>query len=146
MTCVVTSALLWIVFPSPAFLGLAVGLVVIANIGFEFGVVFNNANADLTPQSRLGRLSGWAWGLGYAGGLAALLLALLVLSEPGAASFGLDRQTAEEVRIIGPLVAIWLLVFSTPLFLFGRVRPSPCGGAKRLGRYEADFRGSAEAP
>jgi len=117
--CAVSSALLWFVFPSPAFVGFTVVCVVIANIGFEFGVVFNNAMLpDLTPPSRLGRLSGWAWGLGYAGGLTALTLALLVLNQPGTAPLGLDRQAAEDVRIIGPLVGIWLLVFSTPLFLF----------------------------
>ena len=135
--CAVASALLWFVFPSPAFLGFAVVCVVIANVGFEFGVVFNNAMLpDLTPPSRLGRLSGWAWGLGYAGGLTALTLALLVLSRPGAAPLGLDRQAAEDVRIIGPLVGIWLLVFSMPLFLFtwDRSRTSvPLAAAVRSG-------------
>ncbi len=32
----------------------------------------------------LGRISGWGWGLGYAGGLACLVVALVALIQPGA--------------------------------------------------------------
>jgi UMF1 family MFS transporter len=79
---------------------------------------------DIVPEERLGRLSGWAWGLGYAGGLAALLLALVVFIWPETPPFGLDKQAAEHVRISGPLVAAWLAFFSVPLFLFTPDRPA----------------------
>jgi UMF1 family MFS transporter len=123
--CVFGSGLLWFAEPSPAFVGFSLGCVVIANIGFEFGIVFNNAMlSDIVPEERLGRLSGWAWGLGYAGGLAALLLALVVFIWPETPPFGLDKQAAEHVRVAGPLVAVWLAVFCVPLFLFTPDRPS----------------------
>ena len=122
--CVTGSALLWFAEPSPAWIGFSLGCVVFASIGFEFGIVFNNAMLpDIVPEERLGRLSGWAWGLGYAGGLAALLLALAVFIWPETPPFGLDKDAAEHVRITGPLVALWLAVFSVPLFLFTPDRP-----------------------
>jgi UMF1 family MFS transporter len=123
--CVLGSGLLWFAEPSPAWVGFSIGCVVLANIGFEFGIVFNNAMLpDIVPEERLGRLSGWAWGLGYAGGLAALLLALVVFIWPETPPFGLDKQAAEHVRISGPLVAAWLAFFSVPLFLFTPDRPA----------------------
>ena len=117
--CAVGSALLWFAEPSPAWIAFSLAAVAIANIGFEFGIVFNNAMLpDIVPEARLGRWSGWAWGLGYAGGLAALLLALVVFIWPEPPPFGLDAELAEHVRVIGPLVAAWLVLFSLPLFLF----------------------------
>ncbi len=122
--CAFGSALLWFAAPSPAFIPFSLVCVIIANVGFEFGVVFNNAMLpDIVPEERLGRLSGWAWGLGYAGGLAALLVALVVFIWPDPPLFGLDAATAEHVRIVGPLVAVWLVLFSVPLFLFTPDRP-----------------------
>jgi MFS-type transporter involved in bile tolerance (Atg22 family) len=64
--------------------------------------------------------------LGYAGGLVALVVALIVFIWPEQPPFGLDRSSAEHVRIMGPLVALWLPIFSLPLFLFTPDR-SPTG-------------------
>ena len=38
--------------------------------------------------------------------------------------FGLDKDNAEHVRAVGPLVAIWFVVFVWPLFLYTPDRPS----------------------
>ncbi len=123
--CAVCSALLWFATPTSAAIGFSIACVVVANIGFEFGIVFNNAMLpDIVSEERLGRLSGWAWGFGYAGGLAALSVALFVFIWPKPPLFGLDAATAEPVRMTGPLVASWLLLFSIPLFLFTPDRPS----------------------
>ena len=124
LLCIIGTGLLWFAEPSLAWIGFSLVCVAIANIGFEFGVVFNNAMLpDIVPEERLGRLSGWAWGLGYGGGLAALLVALVFFIWPETVPFGLDKDAAEHVRILGPLVAVWLAVFSIPLFLFTPDRP-----------------------
>lgn len=137
LICVFGSTLLWFAEPSPAWLGFSLACVVIANIGFEFGVVFNNAMLpDIVPEESLGRLSGWAWALGYAGGLAALGMTLVIFIGPEHPPFGLNRDSAEHIRIVGPLVALWLAVFSLPLFFFTPDRPSSgqgVVGAVRLG-------------
>ena len=115
---------MWFAAPSAASAPFALACVVIANLGFEFGTTFNNAMLpDIVSQERLGRLSGWAWGLGYAGGLAALAVALVAFVQPAVPPFGLDREQAEHVRIVGPLVAVWFGLFVWPLFVFTPDRP-----------------------
>lgn len=138
LLCIVATALLWFASPSVASVPLAVACVVIANLGFEFGTTFNNAMLpNIVSKDRLGRLSGWAWGLGYAGGLTALALALVVFVQPAIPPFGPDREQAEQVRIVGPLVAIWFGLFAWPLFVFTPDRPGrnlAVGAAIREGR------------
>ena len=135
--CALASAGLWFVEPDPDFAILALVLVVVGNLGSEYAGMFVNALLPgIVHPGRLGRLSGWAWGLGYAGGLAALLVALALLIRPEVPPFGLDTDAAEQVRMTGPLVGVWLLVFSAPLFLLTPDRPGRKGapaGAVRAG-------------
>jgi UMF1 family MFS transporter len=122
--CASGSALLWFATPTPARAAWAAAWLVVATVGFEFGIVFVNAMLpDLVEPARLGRWSGWAWGLGYFGGLAALVVALVGFVDAGEPWLGLDRQAAEHVRIVGPLAGVWLVVFSIPLFLLTPDRP-----------------------
>lgn len=110
---------LWWVAPDPAYALLGLVLVAVGNSAFEFGQVFYNAMLpDIAGRARLGRVSGWAWGLGYAGGLACLALALLLFVKDEGALVPLDRAAAEHVRITGPFVGLWLALFALPLFLF----------------------------
>lgn len=97
---------------------LALTLFVVADIGFELGMLFYNALLPtIAPLERLGRVSGFAWGLGYAGGLAALVLALMGLVQPETPWFGISRAAGFNVRATCLLAALWLAVFSLPLFL-----------------------------
>jgi UMF1 family MFS transporter len=115
----VATAAIWFVAPDPAFVVPALVLVGVASIGFELGTVFYNAMLpQVATPATLGRVSGLAWGLGYMGGLACLGLALVVLVQPDPALFGLDRGQAEHVRAVALLVAVWIVVFSCPVFLF----------------------------
>jgi UMF1 family MFS transporter len=134
---VLSAAGLWWVEPDPAFALLALLLVGLGNAAFEFGQVFYNAMLpDVTEEARLGRVSGWAWGLGYAGGLACLALALVLFVRAEAPVFDLDRQAFEQVRVIGPFVAGWFALFALPLFFFtpdGAASGVPAGRAIRQG-------------
>jgi UMF1 family MFS transporter len=97
----------------------ALVLVIIANIGFEFGEVFYNAFLpDVAPPERVGRVSGYGWGLGYIGGLSALALALVAFVQPDVPWFGFSTEAGENVRATNLLVAAWFAIFSLPLFLF----------------------------
>lgn len=123
---VACAAGLWWIEPDPAFLLAALLLVALGNTAFEFGQVFLNAMLpQIAPASHLGRLSGWAGGLGYAGGLICLALCLALFVMPEVPLFGLDREAAEDVRATGPFVALWFAVFALPLFFLVREHPQP---------------------
>lgn len=138
--CIVATAGLFGVRPDPAYALLALVLVGIANFAFETAGVFYNA---LLPRvagpAYLGRVSGWGWGLGYAGGLACLAIALLVLIRADPPPFGLDSGAAEPVRATALLVAIWFAVFSVPLFLL--VPDNPPGTSIRRTTFGASLGG-----
>lgn len=113
--CVLPTAALWWVTPhSPHVFG-ALLLVGIATVGIELGsVVYNALLPRLAPPNQLGRWSGWGWGLGYAGGLLCLVLALFGLVREGA-WLPLPRGDASHVRATFVLTAVWFAVFALPL-------------------------------
>jgi UMF1 family MFS transporter len=119
LICVGGSYMLWYVEPDPAFIVQAMFWVIIANIAFEFGIVFNNAMLpDIVAEERIGRWSGWAWGVGYFGGLAALVLALYGFVQTETPLFGIGKENAANIRVVGPIVAIWFVLFVWPMFAF----------------------------
>ncbi len=129
---VIVGAGLWTVAPDERFVLRALVLVALANAAFEFGQVFYNAMLpELAPRDMIGRISGWAWGLGYAGGLTCLVLCLVVFIWPDPPHFGLDAEAHEPVRATMLLTAGWYLVFALPLFL---LTPDRAASGLPLGR------------
>ena len=137
LTCVLATGALGFVPPgTPGRAFLALGLFVIADIGFELGMLFYNALLPtLAPPQQMGRISGFGWALGYAGGLAALVVALVGFVQPEQPWFGITRAEGFNYRATCILAASWLAVFSAPLLLTLREeRPT--------GRGRADVRGA----
>ncbi|GAA5523093.1 MFS transporter [Aliifodinibius salicampi] len=115
---------LWFVMPSQEFVLLALSLVFLGTIGSEFAIIFYNAMLpDLASDEKMGRWSGWSWGLGYAGGLVCLIIALFVFVDVDQPPFGLEKAAAEHLRATFVLVAVWYAVFSLPMFSFTSDRP-----------------------
>lgn len=105
--CAFFSILLY--FPNVGQVYFALTCFVIANIAFEMGSVFCNSYLlDLSNSKNFGRISGYAWGLGFIGGLLALFLSLFLF----------DIKNPDEIRKINILVGVWFLLFSLPTFLF----------------------------
>ncbi len=124
MLSIIAISGLWFVEPSQQFVVLAMVLVFLSTVGSEFAIIFYNAMLpDLASEERIGRWSGWSWGLGYAGGLVCLVVALFVFVDVSNPPFGLDKAAAEHVRATFVLVAVWYALFSLPLFLFTSDRP-----------------------
>jgi UMF1 family MFS transporter len=99
----------------------ALVIFVVANVAFEMASVFYNAFLpDIAPPEKIGRISGYGWGLGYFGGLAALVVALVALVQPEAPWLGFSKEVGENIRATNLLVAGWFAVFSLPLFLWVR--------------------------
>lgn len=116
---ILSAALMWFVKPYHSYVTMMLILVVLGTIGFEIGTVFYNAMLQhLSPKNYVGRISGWGWGFGYAGGLICLILALVLFVKPDVNWFHLNTKTTEHIRICGPFIAIWIAVFAWPIFLF----------------------------
>jgi UMF1 family MFS transporter len=100
---------------------------VLATAAAEFATVFTNAMMPtLATPDQLGRLSGLGYAVGYAGGLASLvIMAGLVVTSPstGKTLLGLDpilvldAAAREGDRLVGPFAAIWFILFMVPFFL-----------------------------
>ena len=127
---VVGSASLWWVAPGgeSGMLFWAVVLFGIGFIGMEFATIFTNAlMPSLTQADDLGAISGTGFAFGYLGGLLALVIMLLFFAE-GADNgltllgtpplFGLDPESREGTRFVGPFTAVWFVVFMIPFFLW----------------------------
>lgn len=102
--CVVAVAGFTLLGPGAIIAGFA--LIIVANIGMEGGLVFYNSFLPhIAPPDRQGRVSGWGFGVGYAGSILSLLIALPLAKA-------------------GRFDAIWLMVagffalFSLPAFLY----------------------------
>jgi UMF1 family MFS transporter len=114
---VVATAFLY--FVSPGHLLLAMVLVIVSNYGFAVGESFTSSFLpDLGPTEELGKISGFAWGLGYVGGIACTALVLGVVGDQTLENF-------ERVRLVGPITAIFFLVAAIPTFMFLRERGTP---------------------
>jgi len=122
---VVMAAALFTIRPEPAYLLQAVILGGIGGAAFEIGQVFYNAMlADVAPPRMIGRVSGWAWATGYAGGLACLGTCLVVFVLPAEPLLPLDPAAAEPVRATGVVVALWFAVFAVPFLVLTPDRPA----------------------
>lgn len=127
--CVCATALLF--FPEKGQVFFALILFVIANVSFEFGTVFCNAYLpEIVSVNRIGRASGFAWSLGYIGGLLALGIALLLLVQPEIPILGFSVENGENIRATNLLVGLWLLIFSIPTFIWVQDRKPEKGKFK----------------
>jgi UMF1 family MFS transporter len=100
----------------------------LASVAAEFSIVFNDSMMPrLVSKAEIGKISNIAWGLGYLGGMIALIFVVACLAaspETGKTMlgldplFGLDPAKGEDARATGPLSALWYLVFIMPMMLF----------------------------
>jgi len=93
--CAIFSVLLY--FPNAGDVYLALILFVVANIAFEMGSVFCNSYLqDLSKNSNIGKISGFAWGIGFVGGLIAMFLSLFFVVQPESPILGLSRSSSSN--------------------------------------------------
>lgn len=108
---VVCTALLCLVHANMILVGSI--LFIIANIGFEGGIVFYNAFLpSLSQKETYGRISGYGFAMGYVGSLVSLLIAIPLYAG------GFAEENLFNVRLSFLLAAAMFLAFSLPLFLF----------------------------
>ena len=115
LICAAATALLF--FTSSNML-LSIVIFTISNVCFELGTVFCNAYLpEISSPNKLGKISGFSWGLGYLGGLIALIIALFLFVDVDIPPFGLEKENGENILATNFLVAFWFLLFSIPFFI-----------------------------
>lgn len=104
----------------------ALTIYVVANVAFELAtVLYNSFLPDLVGDDRIGRISGYGWGIGYVGGLVAMVVALVLFVEEGTRLGFLSTAGGFNYRATNLLVAIWVVLFAVPTFLFVREKKKP---------------------
>ena len=119
-----TYALWWMV-PDGSNMWIALIAFGIGMIAAEYALIFINAMLpSLGPDTEIGKLSGSGFALGYAGGVVALFIMLLLLAEGENGKtligldplFGLDASAREGTRSVGPFTAIWYAIEAFGLY------------------------------
>lgn len=114
---VIGTANLFNVLPGQVLKGLV--WFVIANIGMEMGMVFYNAFLpDVATSDKIGRISGYGWGVGYVGGLLCMVVAMVGFVQTENPWFGFSTENSENIRATNLLVAVWFTIFAVPFFIW----------------------------
>lgn len=116
---IISTALLYFVSPGAIILG--VGLVIFSNFGFASGEDFVSAFLpELGEAEDLGKISGYAWGLGYFGGLFSTAIAIFGLSAGK-----VTLENFDNLRLVGPVTAIFFAISAIPTFLLLKEKAKP---------------------
>ncbi len=104
LACILSTSLLYFVKGGDVFLGLL--LFIIANVGFEAGLVFYDSFLpEITAPKNFGRVSGYGFAMGYLGSLTTLALVYPFIKS-------------NMVKETFPLSALVFFIFAIPLFIF----------------------------
>jgi len=110
------TGLCFFVFPRPEFLLLGVTLIALGNVFFEFaGVNYNAMLAQISTPANIGKVSGFGWGMGYLGGIVALLAVLQLFVQPSFAWFGAQTADGLNIRLVAVFSALWFFIFALPV-------------------------------
>ncbi|CAB4686307.1 MAG: MFS transporter [Actinobacteria bacterium] len=104
--------------PSPEFLLLGLVLYGAGSVIQEAALINYYAMLkSVTTEKNIGRVSGYAWALGYAGGIVLLVISLAGFILASTPWFGIGTEDAVNVRSVFLFSAVWTLIFSIPLLL-----------------------------
>jgi UMF1 family MFS transporter len=106
---------LFFVYEDPAYftygaIVLALGAVVSEIAGVNYNAMLHQVSTPATA----GRVSGLGWGLGYLGGVVALVIVVVLTQLDW---FGLDTSGGLAYRLIAVGAAVWTIVFAIPLVI-----------------------------
>ncbi|MEE8575334.1 MAG: MFS transporter [Thermodesulfobacteriota bacterium] len=126
--CIAATALLYFINKGDIVSGLLIFAV--SNIAFNAAMTFYNSFLpDLTDKSSMGRLSGYAWALGYIGGLICLALISPFISGEAASS-------KASFHLVFPITALFFLITSIPTFIILKERD---GKNKKMNYFKEGF-------
>ena len=132
---VICSWMLWYMVPDGSTMWSSLILFSVAFVAAELALVFTNAVLpSLGDRREVGEISGNGVALGYAGGILSLFIMLFFFFDEGGKTFViglepgfglLDPEAREGTRAVGPLIAIWFVIFMVPYFIWVRDGETP---------------------
>jgi UMF1 family MFS transporter len=106
---------LFFVEADPRYFVLGVTLVALGSVFSEIGGVNYNAMlVQISTPRTVGKISGLGWGLGYIGGILALVIVVVAYSFDW---FGIPTEDGLPFRLVAVGCAIWSILFAIPIFL-----------------------------
>lgn len=116
---VVVTALLFFTQAEPSFFWYGAWLIAIGSVLSELaGVNYNAMLVQVSTPRTVGKVSGLGWGLGYIGGIVALVI---VVAAQFAGWFGMsqaDLDAGLNFRLVAVGCAIWTIIFVIPFILW----------------------------
>ncbi|QAY72720.1 MFS transporter [Agromyces protaetiae] len=107
---------LFFVQADPAYFVLGVGLIAAGSVFSEIaGVNYNAMLVQVSTPKTVGKVSGLGWGLGYIGGIVALVLVVVATAFDW---WGMPTDDGLAYRVIAVGCAVWAIVFAWPIFAF----------------------------
>ena len=112
---VLTMASLFFVQGQPSFFILGIGLMAVGSVFSEIaGVNYNAMLVQVSTPRTVGRVSGLGWGLGYIGGILALIIIVIFTQLDW---LGMSGENGMIYRVIAVGCAVWTVIFALPIFL-----------------------------
>ena len=106
---------LFFVYAEPMYFWFGAIVVALGSVASEIaGVNYNAMLWQVSTPKTVGRVSGLGWGLGYIGGILALVV---VVALNAVEWFGLDVSGGLAYRLIALGAAVWTVVFAIPFVL-----------------------------
>jgi len=120
---VLSMAAMFFVEAAPGYLVLGATLLAVGNVFFEFaGVNYNAMLVQVSTRKTMGRVSGFGWGMGYVGGIALLILLLVLFiqnfgAEGTGGVLGITTDNGLNIRVAVVASAIWFGLFAIPVLV-----------------------------
>jgi len=131
---VICAWMLWYMVPDGSAIWSSLIIFSVAFVAAELALVFTNAVLpSLGGQQEVGKISGNGAALGYTGGILSLFIMLFFFFDDGGKTFIgldpgfglLDPEKREGTRAVGPLIAIWFVIFMVPYFIWVKEDKNP---------------------
>ncbi len=107
---------LFFVQADPAYFWLGAILLALGAVVSEIaGVNYNAMLVQVSNRHTVGKVSGLGWGMGYIGGILALVIVVVVTELDW---FGMDTSNGMAYRLIAVGAALWTILFVIPLILW----------------------------
>lgn len=120
---------LFFVQGAPAYFLLGVSLIAAGTVFSEIaGVNYNAMLVQVSTRRTVGKVSGLGWGLGYIGGIVALVLVVVATTFDW---WGMPTDNGLAYRVIAVGCAVWTLLFAWPVLVYVPEAP-PAPGRERV--------------